>query len=152
MAKRSLRTRYSAAADAIGDLEITIAACQKKLSESKAFLELQRLQTQYAVAEETLRKKLGYVKGEIAEEESSVVGKRFRVTLSKSANSTTVINKKGLLKWIEENFSKTQLMDFIEFGTAKLRSYLPKNVFDTFTKTERTGNRKLVVKPFKSLG
>ena len=98
-----------------------------------------------------MRKKLGYVKGEIAEEESSMVGKRFRVTLSKSANSTTVINKKGLLSWIKENSSKAQLMDFIEFGTVKLRNYLPKNVFDTFTKTERTGNRKLVVKPFRSL-
>lgn len=152
MPKRSHSTRYCAAADVIGDLEIAIAACQEKLSKSKAFREMQDLQTQYTDAVEAVRRELGYVKGEVADEESSVTGKRFRVTLSKSANSTTVINKKGLLSWIEKNFSKAELLDFIKFGIAELRSYLPENVFDTFTKTERTGNRKLVVKLFKSLG
>jgi hypothetical protein len=99
-----------------------------------------------------VRDELGYKKGAVAEEESTITGLQFRATLSKGSNQTTVIAKEKLINWIEENFSKAELMELVKFGITELRSYLPKSVFDQFTKTERTGTRKLVIKAFKPMG
>jgi hypothetical protein len=137
---------YSLAADALGGLAEEIAKRQEKLAKSKAYTELQILQGRYVENEKAMREGLGYKKGEVANDESTVRGECFVATLGKSSNSTTVIDKKGLVKWIEENFSKEELMELVKFGITDLREYLPKKSFEQFTKTERTGSRKLVLK------
>lgn len=139
------------AADFLGDLEAEIATAQEKLAKSVHYKELARLQGLHTLATSTVREELGYEKGAVAEEETTITGLRFRATLSKSANSTAVIDKPGLIKWIEESFSKAELMELVKFGITELRSYLPKTAFEKFTKTERTGNRKLVLKAYKPL-
>lgn len=142
---------HSADTDTLGDLEEQMATAQARLVKSKAYVELARLQGLHTDAIDAVRVELGYVKGAVAEEESSITGLRFRAVLSKAANSTTVTDKAGLIKWIETNFSRAELMELVKFGITELRSYLPKTAFETFTKTERTGTRKLVLKAFKPL-
>lgn len=143
---------HSGATDFLGDLEAKIATVTEKLRKSKHAAELVRLQGVYSEAVDRVRTECGYVKGAVALEESTITGLRFRAVLSKAANSTTVVEKEKLIKWIEENFSKAELMELVKFGIGDLRSYLPKSVFEQFTKTERTGNRKLVIKAFKPMG
>lgn len=142
---------HCAAVDALGDLEAEIATAQDKLSKSAHYKELSRLTTLHAEAITSVCDELGYVKNAVAEDETTVTGLRFRAVLSKSANSTTVTDKAGLIKWIEKSFSKAELMELMKFGVTELRSYLPKTAFETFTETKRTGNRKLVLKAFKPL-
>ncbi len=137
---------HSLAADALGSLAEEITKRHGKISNSKAYKELALLQARYVEDEKALREGLGYKKGEIAEEEAEVRGDAFLAILSKSSNSTTVIDKDGLVKWIEENFSKEDLMALVKFGITELRSYLPKNAFEMFTETKRTGTRKLTLK------
>ncbi len=137
---------YSLAADNLGRGAEDIAKRQKKLTESKAYKELALLQARYVEDETALREGLGYKKGEVADEESEVRGDTHLAILGKSSNQTTVIDKKGLVKWIEENFSKEDLLALVKFGITELRSYLPKKSFEEFTKTERTGTRKLTLK------
>ena len=137
---------HSLAADVLGCLAEDIALRQKKLTGSKAYKELAMLQARYVDDETALREGLGYKKGEVANEESTVRGDAFVATLGKSSNSTTVTDKEGIVKWIEENFSKEELLALIKFGITELRSYLPKNAFEDFTETKRTGTRKLTLK------
>ncbi len=143
---------HSGATDFLGDLEAEMATVQGKLCKSKHYAELQRLQGVYSEAVDHVREELGYKKGAVAEEESTITGLRFRAILSKAANNTTVTDKAKLIAWIEKNFSKAELMELVKFGITELRSYLPKTVFEEFTKTERTGTRKLVIKAFKPMG
>lgn len=133
-------------ADELGQLEEEIAAAQTKLANSKAFKELQKLQAKHADATNAVRHECGFKKGEVANEETIKRGQYFVAVLGQSSNSTTVADKKGLVKWIEENFSKDELMELVKFGITELRSYLPKKAFEKFTKTERTGTRKLALK------
>lgn len=142
---------HSLQTDILGELEAAIATTQEKLVKSKPYRDLATLQGLHAEKVMLVRAELGYVKGAVADEEATVTGLQFRAVLSKSANSTTVVAKEKLIKWIEENFSKAELMELVKFGIGDLRSYLPKSVFDQFTKTERTGTRKLVIKAFKPL-
>ena len=142
---------HSAQTDVLGELEAQMATAQAKLVKSKPYAELSRLQNLHAQTLDRVREELGYEKGAVADEESTITGLRFRAVLSKSANSTTVTDKAGLIAWIEKSFSKAELMDLMKFGITELRSYLPKTAFEIFTKTERTGNRKLVLKAFKPL-
>ncbi len=142
---------HSGATDFLGDLEAKIATMQEKVKKSKYFAELTRLQGVHQEAIDVVREELGYVKGAVANDESTITGLRFRATLSKAANSTMVDDKEGLIKWIEESFSKAELMAMIKFGIGELKSYLPKTAFEKFTKTERIGNRKLVLKAFKPI-
>lgn len=142
---------HSVQTDILGDLEEQIATTQEKVKKSKHFVELKRLQELHEEKIMLVRAELGYVKGAVANDEASITGLRFRANLSKSANSTTVTDKAGLIKWIEDSFSKKELMELVKFGITELRSYLPKTAFETFTKTERTGTRKLVLKAFKPI-
>ncbi len=142
---------HSNATDFLGDLEAKIATMQEKVKKSKYFAELQRLQGVHDEAIDAVREELGYVKGAVANDDKSITGLRFRAVLGKSANSTKVTDKAGLIKWIEESFSKAELLALMKFGIGELKSYLPKNAFDEFTTTERTGPRKLVLKAFKPL-
>ncbi len=137
---------HSLAADALGGLAEEIGRRQEKLKKSKAYKELGILQGQYVEAEKALREGMGYKKGAVAEDESTVRGNAFIATLGQSSNSTTVTDKKGLIAWIEENFSKEELMELIKFGITDLRSYLPKKAFEEYTETKRTGTRKLTLK------
>ena len=137
---------HSLAADALGELAEEITKRHGKISKSKAYRELALLQARYVEDEKALREGLGYKKGEVAEDEAEVRGDCFVATLGKASNSTTVIDKTGLVAWIEENFSKEELLALLKFGITDLRSYLPKKAFEEFTKTERTGTRKLVLK------
>ncbi len=137
---------HSLAADCLGELAEEIGRRQEKLKKSKAYKELGILQGRYVEDELAMRDGLGYKKGAVAEDESTVRGNAFIATLGQSSNNTTVIDKEGLVKWIEENFSKDDLMELVKFGITELRSYLPKKSFEQFTKTERTGPRKLTLK------
>ena len=137
---------FSLAADSLGGLAEEIAKRQEKLAKSKAYGELALLQARYVEDEAALCEGLGYKKGAVADDESTVRGNVFVATLGKSSNSTTVIDKKGLVMWIEKNFSKEELLELVKFGITDLRSYLPKTAFEHYTKTERTGTRKLVLK------
>jgi len=142
---------HSAQTDLLGDLEEQIATAQAKVQKSKHYVELTRLKELHTQTTDAVRTELGYVKGAVANDEASITGLRFRAVLSKSANATFVTDKAGLIKWIEDSFSKKELLELVKFGITELRSYLPKTAFETFTKTERTGNRKLVLKAFKPL-
>ncbi len=137
---------FSLAADSLGGLAEEIEKRHKKLTDSKAYKELSLLQARYVEDEKAMRDGLGYKKGAVAEDESTARGDTFVATLGQSANNTTVIDKEGLVKWIEENFSKEELLALVKFGITDLRSYLPKKSFEKFTKTERTGNRKFALK------
>ena len=142
---------HSTATDFLGDLEEQIATAQEKVKKSKHFVELKRLQDLHEEAIAAVREELGYVKGAVANDDKSITGLRFRAILSKSANSTMVSDKAGLVKWIEASFSKAELMELMKFGIGELKSYLPKKAFDEFTTTKRVGTRKLVLKAFKPL-
>jgi hypothetical protein len=133
-------------ADELGQLEEEIAEAQTKLANSKPFKALQVLQAKHGDATDAVRAACGYKKGAVADDDIDKKGEYFRATLGKSSNSTTVIDKKGLVAWIEKNFSKEELMELVKFGITELRSYLPKKAFEKFTKTERTGTRKLSLK------
>ncbi len=133
-------------ADELGQLEEEIAAAQTKMANSKVFKELEKLQSKHADATNAVRVECGFKKGAVADEETTMRGQYFVAVLGQSSNSTTVIDKKGLVAWIEENFSKDELMELVKFGITDLRSYLPKKAFEKFTKTERTGTRKLALK------
>ncbi|KKL76485.1 hypothetical protein LCGC14_2044460, partial [marine sediment metagenome] len=135
----------------LGDLEEQIATAQANVQKSKHYVKLTHLKALHAEAVDDLREELGFVKGAVANDESTNTGLRFRAILGKAANATTVIDKAGLIKWIEESFSKDELMALMKFGIGDLRSYLPKNAFEKFTKTERTGTRKLELKAFRPL-
>lgn len=146
LGEETVADEFSLAADSLGGLAEEIAKRQDKLAKSKAYKELAVLQIQYAEHEKALREGLGYKKGAVAEDESTVRGDYFVATLGQSSNSTTVTDKEGLAKWIEANFSKDELLALIKFGIGDLREYLPKKSFEKFTKTERTGGRKLTLK------
>ncbi len=135
-------------ADELGQLEEAIAAAQTKLAGSKAFKALQKLQAKHADATDAVRHECGYKKGAVADEETEQRGAYFIATLGQSSNATTVIDKKGLAEWIESNFSKEELLELVKFGITELRNYLPKKAFEKFTKTERTGTRKLALKRY----
>lgn len=135
-----------AGADVAGDLEERLVAAQQKLANSKVFKTVQTLQSEYEDAVEAVREKCGYKKGAVADEETSVRGEQFTAILGQSNNATTVTDTAGLAEWIEKNFSKEELLELVKFGIGDLKTYLPGKTFDKFTKTERTGTRKLVIK------
>ncbi len=130
-------------ADKVGSLDVKIAEAQEKLSKqaaAKRLVELMKERDQY----------MGQITGCATalddshfDEEIVIEGAEYTVTLKKPSNSTEV-TKEGkieIAKYIATNYSKNELMDLIKLGITDLKKYLPKNVFEKNTVTERKGKR-----------